>query len=87
MYPETSVSSVQEAEQAGRTCLEAVDNHLVRGLVIKDINMASLLMVGSVDAAFASTVKDKRIEQASILAQEMSYLYLLRNVKGIVKQL
>jgi len=83
----TSVSSVQEAEQAGRTCLEALGNDLVRGLVIKDMNMASLLMVGSVDAAFASTVKDKRIEQAIILAQDMSYLYILRNVKGIVKQL
>ena len=82
-----SESSVQEAEQERHTCLEALGNDLVRGLIIKDMNMASLVMVGGVDAAFASTVKDKRIEQAIILAQDMSYLYILRNVKGIVKQL
>ena len=44
-------------------------------------------MVGGVETAFASTVKDKRMKQAIILAQDMSYLYILRNVKDIVKQL
>jgi len=82
-----SESSVQEAEQERHTCLEALGNDLVRGLIIKDMNMASLVMVGGVDAAFASTVKDKRMQQAIILAQDMSYLYMLRNVKDIVKQL
>jgi len=85
--PNTSTKCVQEAEQTRRTRLEALGNDLVRGLIIKDMNMPSLVMVGGVETAFASTVKDKRMKQAIILAQDMSYLYILRNVKDIVKQL
>jgi len=75
------------AEETHRACSEALDNGLVRELIVKDMNIASLLKIGSVDAAFAATVRDKRVQQAIIFAKDMAYLYMLRNVEGIVRQL
>jgi len=66
---------------------EALHNDNIREMIAKHSDFGSLSVLASVDTAFALTVDDARKDQAKIFVEDMAYLYMLRDVVSIVKQL